>query len=95
MATEKRRVEVFTAGCAVCDKAVKLVKELALCETCEVSIYNLNDVCDSMECLEKIKLYNITRVPSVVVNGVLAECCKSGPVTAEGLRAAGLGECRG
>lgn len=94
MSDKKRRVEVFTAGCPVCDDAVKFVKELA-CESCEVTYYNLNEACESAECLEKIKVYGITRVPSVVVDGVLAECCKGGAVTAEGLRAAGLGECRG
>jgi len=95
MSTEKRRVEVFTAGCPVCDEAVKLVKELATCESCEVTTYNLAEACETAECLEKVRAYGITRVPSVVVDGVLAECCKGGAVTAEGLRAAGIGECRG
>ena len=85
--SKKRRVEVFTAGCPVCDEALKLVKEIA-CESCEVIIYNLNEPCESGECLDKVRSYGIHRIPAVAVNGSLAECCVAGPVTAEGLRAA-------
>lgn len=88
--TPKRRVEVFTAGCPVCDEAVTLVKGLA-CESCEVIIYDLNEPCESGECLEKVSDYGIKRVPAVVVNGRLADCCVTHLVTAEGLRAAGIG----
>ena len=90
MSKQKRRVEVFTAGCPVCDDAVRLVEELA-CKDCEVIIYNLNEPCESDECLDKVKTYNISRVPAVVVDGRLAECCNVGPVTSEGLKAAGVG----
>jgi len=88
--TPKRRVEVFTAGCPVCDEAVTLVKDMA-CEGCEVIVYDLKELCDSAECLDKVRAYGIKRIPAVVVNGRLAECCGGGPVTAEGLRAAGIG----
>ncbi len=90
MSDKKRSVEVFTAGCPLCDDVVKLVRELA-CDSCEVTTYNLSDACESAERLEKARAYGVTRVPSVVVDGVLAECCKGGAVTAEGLRAAGIG----
>ena len=90
MTTTKRKVEVFTAGCPVCEDAVKLVEELA-CKDCEIIVYNLNELCESDECLEKIKTYNITRVPAVTVDGRLADCCKVGPVTSEGLKAARVG----
>jgi hypothetical protein len=93
MSGRKKRVELFTAGCPVCDGAVRLVKELA-CEDCEVVIYNLNEPCESGECLEKVKTYGVTRVPAVAVYGRLAECCKVGPVTKEGLKAAGIGSQR-
>lgn len=36
----KRLVEVFTAGCPLCDQTVKLVRELA-CSNCEVQVYDL------------------------------------------------------
>jgi hypothetical protein len=90
MSKKKRRIEVFTAGCPLCDEAVRLVKGLA-CEDCEVIVYNLNEPCESGECLEKVKSYGVTRVPAVAVYGRLAECCKVGRVTEEGLKAAGIG----
>lgn len=36
----KRLIEVFAAGCYVCDNAVKQIKELA-CPNCEVIVYDL------------------------------------------------------
>ena len=39
-ATKKRKVEVFTAGCSVCDDAVSLVKSLA-CDSCEVEVLDM------------------------------------------------------
>lgn len=86
----KRKVEVFTAGCPVCDEAVQLVKSTA-CPNCEVVIYDLNKGCATNECREKAKSYGVKRVPSVAVDGQLLDCCKQGPVTPEALKAAGLG----
>lgn len=82
----KRKVEVFTAGCPICNEAVKLVKDTA-CESCEVTVYNLNDPLY----LKKVKGYGIRRVPTVVVDGRIADCCAAGGPTVEGLRAAGIG----
>lgn len=93
MSTKKRTVEVFTAGCPVCEDAVGLVKGL-LCEDCELTVYNLSEGCETDECMDKVKQYGINRVPAVVVDGKLAECCKVGPVTAEALKAAGVGRAR-
>ena len=36
----KRQVEVFTAGCPVCEPVVQLVQEMA-CPDCEVTIHDL------------------------------------------------------
>lgn len=88
----KRNVEVFTAGCPVCEDTVKMVKDLA-CESCEVTVYNLNEVCDSGECLEKVNQYGIKRTPTVVVDGKIADCCVASGPTVDGLKAAGVGVC--
>lgn len=88
----KRKVEVFTAGCSVCENTVKMVKDLA-CESCEVTVFNLNEACDSEECLEKVNTYGIKRLPSVVVDGKIADCCISTGPTSESLKAAGVGVC--
>ncbi len=63
----KRSVEVFTAGCPLCDETVKLVRELA-CSNCDVQVWDLRTGCATDECLEKAAQYGIHRVPAVVVN---------------------------
>jgi hypothetical protein len=91
MTTVKRRVEVFSAGCPVCDEVVGLVKSLA-CPSCEVQVYDLREGCATNECREKATRYGITAVPAVAVNGVLLNCCRRGPIDAATLRAAGIGQ---
>jgi len=83
----KRRVEVFTAGCPVCQGVVDMVNEL-ICQDCDVTVYNLN----KNEGVEEARAYGVTAMPSVVVNGQLLDCCKRGPVTKEDLEAAGIGK---
>lgn len=83
--TTRRKVEVFTAGCPLCDDTVKLVKELT-CPSCDVTVYDLND-----NGMEKAKQYGINSVPAVAVNGKVLDCCKRGGPTRESLKAAGIG----
>lgn len=52
----KRKIELFTAGCTVCEPVVEMVKAMA-CSSCEVVIYNIAQPCDTNECLEKVKAY--------------------------------------
>jgi hypothetical protein len=89
MAT-KRKVEVFTAECPVCEPTVELVRKVA-CPSCEVIIYDLREGCITNECRDKVKLYGITRLPAVAVNGDLLDCCKVGAVSENDLRAADVG----
>ncbi len=86
----KRRIEIFTAGCLLCREAVKMVKELA-CPSCEVAVYDLNKQCESKECLDKVRDYGISRVPTIVVDGKIAECCTGPRPSLEALKAAGIG----
>jgi len=87
----KRKVEIFTSGCFLCNETVKLVKELA-CPSCEVTVYNIAEPCESKECIDKAKDYGITSVPTVVVDGKIVECCKREKPNREALLAAGIGE---
>jgi len=41
MAT-KRKIEIFSAGCAVCDETIELVNEIA-CPSCEISVLDMRD----------------------------------------------------
>ena len=90
MTSIKRRVEVFTAGCPICEETVSLVRSMA-CPSCEVQVYDLREGCATNECREKATRYGITAVPAVAVNGVLLDCCRRGPIDAASLRAAGIG----
>jgi len=86
---KKRQIEVFTAGCAVCEEAVQLVQRLA-CSNCEVTIHNVTK--ETKVLRDKVKRYGIKRLPSVVVDGKLASCCAGGGVDADTLRALGVGQ---
>lgn len=86
----KRTVEVFTAGCPVCDPVVELVKKVA-CPSCELVVHDLRAGCATDERRDKAKRYGVARVPAVAVDGKLIDCCKIGSVTEEELRAAGVG----
>lgn len=81
----RRHVEVFTAGCPVCDPAVQTVKAIA-CPDCECTVYDLRT-----EGAEKAQRYNLKTVPAVVIDGELCSCCGSKGVNESDLRAAGLG----
>jgi hypothetical protein len=87
MSEERRKVEVFTAGCPVCQGVEEMVKGL-VCPRCDLIFYNLN----KNEGVEQAKAYGVTAVPAVAVNGVLLECCKRKPITEDDLKAAGLGQ---
>jgi hypothetical protein len=84
----KRQVEVFTAGCPICDPAVQLVQELA-CPDCEVTVHDLRE-----SGIEKARQYGIKRVPTVVVDGMIAACCEDSGVERDQLQAAGVGQRR-
>jgi glutaredoxin len=85
--TDKRKIEVFSAGCPVCDDAVTFVNELA-CPSCEVSVLDMKnpDVAD------RAKSFGIRSVPAVVIDGKLADCCSGRGLDEAALRTAGLGK---
>ncbi|MBI2979848.1 MAG: thioredoxin family protein [Chloroflexi bacterium] len=87
-----RNVEVFTAGCPLCEEAVKMVRDLA-CENCDVQVHDLREGYATNESREKAARYGIHRVPAVVVDGKLVDCCvPQTPVSLEALRQAGVGQ---
>ncbi len=85
--TTKRRVEVFSAGCPLCQEAEDLVRCLA-CDDCQVEVLDMHRPAVA----RRAKELGIVRVPSIVIDGKLAECCSGqGPDEAV-LKAAGLGQ---
>jgi len=85
MAT-KRKVEVFSAGCAVCNEVIETVQRAA-CPSCVVIIQDMSDI----EVARRAKALGIRSVPSVVIDGKLADCCSDREVDEQVLRAAVLG----
>ena len=85
----KRQVEIFTAGCHLCQEAVDLVKELA-CESCEVTVYDLRERCDDLACIERATAYGVRSVPTIVVDGKILSCCQQPGVDPQALKAAGI-----
>lgn len=81
----KRQVEIFTAGCPVCEPVVQLVAELA-CPDCEVTVHDVRD-----DDAARARAHGVTSLPSVVVDGRVSSCCTDrGPNLAD-LTLAGIG----
>ena len=84
---QNRKVEVFSAGCSVCEDAIAKIKAWA-CESCEVIVLDMKD--DTVAGYAK-KL-GINSVPAVAIDGVVADCCAGRDINEETLRGAGLGQ---
>jgi len=87
---EKRQIEVFTAGCSICQPTVEKVKSMA-CSYCEVIVYNVADPAQK-NALTKAQAYGISSLPAVAVNGKLLPCCQGRGVSEDELRKAGVGQ---
>jgi len=81
----KRKVQVFVAGCPVCQEAIALVERIA-CPSCDVSVLDMNNE----EAAKRAKALGVRSVPAVAVDGKLLGCCESG-IDESALRAAGVG----
>jgi glutaredoxin len=86
MAT-KRKVEVFSAGCSVCEETIALVNRIA-CPSCDVAVLDMKDAAVA----QRAKALGIRSVPAVVIDGKLAACCAGRGPDEAALRAAGLGQ---
>ena len=81
-----RKIEVFSAGCAICEDTVALINRIA-CPSCEVEILDMQ----KPEVAKKAKAYGVRSVPAVAVDGRLADCCAGRGPDESQLRAAGIG----
>lgn len=86
--TDKRRmIEIFSAGCAVCDAVVARVREAA-CPSCDIRVLDMK----APEVRQRAAALGVGSVPAVAIDGVLADCCAARGVDIAVLRAAGLGQ---
>ena len=84
---EKRKIEIFSAGCAACIEVIEMVQRAAR-PSCEVIVLDMMDI----NVATRAKSLGIRSVPSVVIDGKLADCCSGRGVDEQVLRAAGLGQ---
>ncbi|WP_336775234.1 glutaredoxin [Paenibacillus sp. MMO-58] len=66
------KIEVFTAGTFLCEEMIMQVKDLA-CSNCEIVIYELNKSNAIMESVDKARLYRISSIPTLVINGKIID----------------------
>jgi hypothetical protein len=83
----KRKIEIFSAGCAVCEAAIARINEIA-CPSCAVTTLDMN----APGVAERAGALGIRSLPAVVIDGTLADCCTGEGVDEDALKAAGLGQ---
>jgi glutaredoxin 3 len=84
--TEKRQIEIFSAGCALCTDAIKMVQDIA-CPSCNIIVADMNDP----QTAARASALGVTSVPAITIDGALAPCCTGGRPDEQALRAAGIG----
>lgn len=87
MNIKKRKIEIFSAGCAACSDTIELVNRVA-CSSCEVTILDMKDPATA----QRARALGIRTVPAVVIDGQLASCCEARGADEGALRAAGVGQ---
>ncbi|HVT60712.1 MAG TPA: thioredoxin family protein [Thermoanaerobaculia bacterium] len=83
----KRKIEIFSAGCPVCEQAVASV-QAAACPSCEVEVRSMQDPAAAAAALG----YGVRSLPAVVIDGQLASCCQGRGLELDQLRSLGLGQ---
>jgi glutaredoxin 3 len=81
-----RHIEIFSAGCQVCEDTISLVQHLA-CPSCHLTVLDMKDQAVS----RRARQLGIRTVPAVVIDGQLADCCAGTGPSETALRAAGVG----
>jgi len=81
-----RSIEIFSAGCPACEDVIALVNKMA-CSSCEITISDMQH----QEIAKRAKELGINKIPAVLVDGVLADCCANQAVDEDSLRKAGIG----
>ncbi|MGB3135820.1 MAG: glutaredoxin [Leptolyngbya sp.] len=87
----QRQVEIFVAGCPRCYEAVNLVQQMS-CTACQIQVWDVRSEQITATARQKLEDYGIHRLPAVVVDGELVDCCRQQqPISRDALAAAGVG----
>ncbi len=72
---QRKKIEIFTAGCSTCSETVELVKRIAGAAH-DIEIHDMHQP----NIAARAKHHGIRSLPGVMVDGKLAGCCAgSGP----------------
>jgi glutaredoxin 3 len=83
----KRKIEIFSAGCPACQEAIDLVNSIA-CPSCDVTVLDMKDTAVA----NRAKSLSIWSVPAIILDGKLADCCGGQGISEAALRAEGIGQ---
>ncbi len=87
--SNKRKIEIFSAGCPACQETIKLVNSIA-CASCDVTVLDMKDTAVA----DRAKTLGVQRVAAVLIDGKLADCCRGQGISEAALRAEGIGQPR-
>lgn len=87
--TTLRTIEIFSAGCGICEDTVQLVNEMAS-PSCEISVLDMHDKAVA----KRARALGVKSVPAVAIDGVLADCCEGRGVDSNTLARHGVGQPR-
>jgi len=82
-----RKIEIFSADCPLCEETVELVKRIA-CPSCEITVLDMKDSAVA----DRAKSLGVQSVPTIAIDGKLAECCVGRGLDEATLRAMGIGQ---
>ncbi len=67
---ERKKIEVFGAGCCLCEGTIEVAKRLAG-SSHEVVVYDMRQ----SEAASRARQYGVHSIPGIVIDGKLAKCC--------------------
>ena len=82
----KRKIEIFSAGCATCREATEAIRREAGSAS-QIVVHDMNDI----QVVRRAKELGVRSVPAVLIDGRLGPCCSGRGVDIQVLREAGLG----
>lgn len=85
----QRTIEIFSAGCGICQDTIQLVNEMA-CPSCEISVLDMHD----KTVAKRARALGVKSVPAVAIDGVLADCCIGRGIDRDTLARHGVGQPR-
>jgi len=85
--SNKRKIEIFSAGCPACQEAIELVNGIA-CPSCDVTVLEMKD----RAVADRAKALGVRSAPAIVIDGKLADCCRGQGPNEAALRAEAVGQ---